>query len=144
MRASALLLLLLLLLAAGPGWAESPVFDPAPIAACIEAGGGADCIGEAATACMEASPGGYSTVMMNGCLDAELGWWDDLLNARFQLAVAAARDLDAEATRAGSGRPSSEAALRGMQRAWIAFRDAACEYEALDWWGGTGASGAYL
>ena len=29
-----------------------------------------------------------------------------------------------------------------MQRAWIAYRDAACAYEASQWGGGTGAGPA--
>ena len=34
--------------------------------------------------------------------------------------------------------------LRDMQRAWMAYRDATCGYEGFQWYGGTGATGAYL
>ncbi|WP_209425862.1 lysozyme inhibitor LprI family protein [Pararhodobacter sp. SW119] len=140
MRALALLVLML----AGPASAEIRDFDPAPLAACVERGNAAGCAGSAARACMDASPAGHTTLGINGCLDAELGWWDDLLNTRYGQAIAAARRQDAAARQAGLDQPSVEAALRAMQRTWIVFHDASCDYAALQWWGGTGASGAYL
>jgi len=39
--------------------------------------------------------------------------------------------------------PAQAEALRDMQRAWIAFRDATCTYEASQWSGGTGQGPAY-
>ena len=33
-------------------------------------------------------------------------------------------------------------ALRAMQRAWIVYRDAACDYERAQWAGGTGGGPA--
>ena len=43
---------------------------------------------------------------------------------------------DAELKELGSAAPSPAAALREMQRAWTAYRDAACAYEASTWGGG--------
>ena len=117
----------MLLALAGPGMAQV-VFDPAPLAAC----GSEACVGRAAEACMAATPGGESTVGMNGCLDAERAWWDDLLNREY------AR-LREEAGRVPPGPDGYrlEDGLRDMQRAWIAFRDAACGFRAAIYAGGT-------
>ncbi len=56
--------------------------------------------------------------------------------------VAADRDLnDAYAAALDTAqRAGAEDALRGAQRAWIAFRDAACEAEAALWRGGSAES----
>ena len=40
--------------------------------------------------------------------------------------------------------PKQAEALRDMQRAWITFRDAACDYERSQWGGGTGGGPATL
>lgn len=133
------------------GAARDVRFDARLIAACLnrgeaETGHGRSCIGAAATACMEATPGGYSTFGMVGCTDAELSWWDADLNAAYQALRAQERRADA-AWRPIPGmmpRPSTTDALRDMQRAWIGWRDATCLYEELQWWGGTGASLAGL
>ena len=84
---------------------------------------------------MENTPGGYSTVGMGGCLSYELDYWDGLLNANYQAALARARQADRD--NAGYG-PSQEQALRTMQRAWIPFRDGTCDFERSQWGGGTG------
>ena len=64
--------------------------------------------------------------------DAELnGVWPDI--------VAAAKSNDeyvADLARE-RGVPTTLEALRNAQRAWIAYRDAQCEYEAYDVFGGT-------
>lgn len=93
---------------------------------------------------MEETEGGYTTPGMAGCLDAEREYWDGELNAAYGELRARAQQFDADPPIEGlPPRPSSVDALRDMQRAWIAFRDASCRYEQLQWWGGTGASGAY-
>ncbi|MCC6002224.1 MAG: DUF1311 domain-containing protein [Pararhodobacter sp.] len=108
---------------------------------CLADGGGRDCIGLAADRCMEYSAGGYSTYGMNACLESERLWWDEALNAHYQDLRSRERAND---TNAVPGQPPAAEALRDMQRAWIAFRDATCQYEALRWYGGTGASGQFL
>lgn len=131
-------------LAAPPAAAfDRLVFDAAPLVACLAAGGGRDCIGAAADPCMEATEGGFSTFGMVGCLSAEVDWWDGDLNATYRRLRELERAGDAEWDANPMGllpRPSGADGLRDMQRAWIAFRDTTCSYEALDWWGGTGAS----
>lgn len=114
----------LLALCAAPAAAqEAPSFDPAPMVACLEAEGGRDCAGRAARACMEGE-GGQTTLGMNQCFAAERDLWDARLN---------------DAYRSGMDRftPVGAEALREMQRKWIAFRDAACDFEAVRYDGGT-------
>jgi uncharacterized protein YecT (DUF1311 family) len=49
---------------------------------------------------------------------------------------------DAEVKAEGIEAPSVAEALRGMQRAWIVYRDEACDYERAQWAGGTGGGPA--
>lgn len=130
--------LAVLALTAAPAFAQDVVFDTAAIDACFAGGGWEECIGSGAGACMQATPGGDSTVGMVGCLDAELSYWDGLLNEAYAAAVDAAEAEDADPW--DENQPSRRAALRDMQRAWIAFRDATCNYEVLEMYGGTGAN----
>lgn len=99
------------------------------------------CIGEAAATCMESTPYGYSTVVMSGCMDAELSYWDKRLNVAYKQLRASAKVMDQDR---GAGAPSQEIALRDMQRAWIKFRDQKCSFSASQWGGGTGAGPAYV
>jgi uncharacterized protein YecT (DUF1311 family) len=119
--------------------AQEIVFDIAPVEACIRAGGGEACAGKAADKCMEATPGGYTTVGMGTCADRERAYWDGWLNAVYQQLYARLAAQDAQAP---SYAPKEAEALREMQRAWIGFRDAKCGYEAAQWGGGTGAGPA--
>ncbi len=66
----------------------------------------------------------YTTVEINWC--GEQAWLaaDEALNAAYREAVALAKTIDAE------GGEGTEESLRTAQRAWVAFRDAACEAEA--------------
>ena len=119
-------------------------FDPGPTQACLDGGGWRDCIGVAMQACIDATPGGNSTVGMAGCANAEAEWWDARLNAEYQALMTRERAADDEwmPIPGQAPRPSGAESLRAAQRAWIAWRDATCAYEELQWWGGTGASGA--
>lgn len=144
MPAKLLLSVLLLSSATGAG-AQEIAFSFDPTAACLTAAedGPAKeaCIGKAADACMEA-PAGQSTVGMGFCLGAEADSWDARLNAAYKALMkneeAAAKDL----ADLGSAAASPAVALRDMERAWIAYRTAACAYEASQWGGGTGAGPA--
>ena len=99
------------------------------------------CIGISAMDCMENTPGGYSTIAESGCYDQELQYWDRLLNANYRAKMARAKETD----RANEGfGPSQADALKAMQRAWIPYRDAACDYERSLWGGGTGGGPAQL
>ncbi|MEO0774677.1 MAG: lysozyme inhibitor LprI family protein, partial [Pseudomonadota bacterium] len=54
------------------------------------------------------------------------------------------RASDAEMASIGASVASQEEALRAMQRAWIAYRDATCDYEYSQWGGGTGGGPALI
>ncbi|RYH12366.1 lysozyme inhibitor LprI family protein [Tropicimonas sp. IMCC6043] len=133
----------------GPAAAqEMPVFSAVPAETCLA---GADdlpametCIGAASQACMESTKMGNTTVGMNTCLDAELVFWDARLNAAYGAVMAKDEAVDAELAKLGSAAPPLAPALRAMQRAWITFRDARCDYEGAQWGGGTGGGPATL
>ncbi|TDK42313.1 lysozyme inhibitor LprI family protein [Antarcticimicrobium luteum] len=59
---------------------------------------------------------------------------DGDLNLAYRLAHDTARQIDAAN---GAGAPGAETRLRNAQRAWIAFRDLACETESLLAYGGS-------
>ena len=79
---------------------------------------------------------------MGGCLSREADFWDARLNQVYDGLMRAEQAFDAENAAAGLAVAKAADALQGMQRAWIAFRDAACAYEASQWGGGTGAGPA--
>lgn len=129
-----------------------PAFAPAATEACVSAAAAAapslsgytvlDCAGRSAQACM-ALPGGDSTMGMITCLEGELRYWDRRLNAAYAKRMAAAKAADAEPKIRGAA-PSLGESLRGMQRSWISYRDAACRYEQAQWLGGSGAGPATI
>ncbi|WP_405405674.1 lysozyme inhibitor LprI family protein [Paracoccus sp. Ld10] len=133
-------ILIALALLSAPAMArDMPTFDPAPALNCLASDAAPDsCAGLAANACMEGQ-GGFSTVGMGFCLGAERDWWDDRLNVAYGEVLTRAKTQDAQPN---TPDPHQAVALRDMQRAWIAFRDAACGYEAARWTGGTGAGPA--
>ncbi|MBY8974692.1 DUF1311 domain-containing protein [Rhodobacteraceae bacterium NNCM2] len=96
-----------------------------------------DCAGDSARACMTANRAGDTTLGMVQCYAQENAFWDARLNKAYKILVKRAKEMDA------SGGWVDEAsiyrALRDMQRAWIPFRDAACESEAGWWRGGSHA-----
>ncbi len=88
------------------------------------------CIGTVSGPCME-TPEGATTIGMSECLGREIDWWDQRLNTRYA------------ALRAGMDEQSA-AALRDAQRAWIAFRDAECDFHYTYWREGTIRSTFYF
>jgi len=137
-----------LTLLAAPVLAQDLQYTDRGTESCLEEaesyGAKIDCAGASAGQCMEDTPGGQSTVGMGGCLDRELSYWDGLLNSHYKVAMAQAKNLDAERPASMKDLPGAAAALREMQRAWIPFRDKACAYEASLWSGGTGQGPAAL
>ncbi|SFL92439.1 lysozyme inhibitor LprI family protein [Shimia aestuarii] len=126
--------------------AQDLVFSPEATESCL-AGlvAGQDqttCVGASANACMDATQGGWSTVGMSGCYEQERLYWDARLNAAYGRVRAEAKKIDAEMQEIGSSAPSQADALRDMQRAWIGYRDATCDYERSLWGGGTGGGPA--
>ena len=71
---------------------------------------------------------------MTACAAADLARTDADLNAAYADARAVLRELDASLA---PDRAGAEAALRDAQRAWITFRDLACEAEAFAVRGGS-------
>lgn len=125
-----------------------PEFSPAATEACLAAAlvdetDPAACIGRAAEACMSENEGGGSTAGMNFCMGAEADWWDARLNAAYKVLMAQNEVTDSEMADPGSAAPRMAPALRAMQRAWIAYRDATCAYEVTWWGGGTGGGPAW-
>jgi uncharacterized protein YecT (DUF1311 family) len=124
--------------------AQDMTFDPAPTEACLaaETADPASCIGHAADACMLGNPQGETTMGMGFCLSQEWEWWDARLNAAYGDLMARHEAGDAEMKAEGLEVPPVAEALRAMQRAWIAYRDASCDYERAQWAGGTGGGPA--
>lgn len=119
-------------------------FSPGETEACLRQAAGPAreiCVGLSAAACME-TPDGYTTVGMSICLGSEFEYWDGRLNAAYRALLESDGRTDAEMADIGSAAPPLVPALREMQRAWIAFRDAACAYERAQWGGGTGGGPA--
>lgn len=79
-------------------------------------------------------------IALNMCAQME---WDDAdveLNRVYKLAVAAMKEMDSYQEPANQIGVST---LKDAQRAWIAFRDKACEAEAFTFFGGTAAPMIY-
>lgn len=135
-----------LVMLAGAAGAGDLAFDPGATLSCLaqsdlNRSGAFDCIGRSASACM-ATPDGGTTVGMGYCLNAEWQWWDARLNAVYSQLMNGHRAADAEMARLGIAAPSLADSLQAMQRAWIPFRDAACDYERATWGNGTGGGPA--
>lgn len=79
------------------------------------------CIGRAATACME-TPARRTTLGMPNCAFEERRWWNSLLNFRFGELK---KRLSANAF----------VSIRNVQRKWITFREADCEFVYLHLYG---------
>ena len=137
-------------LLAGPAAAQDDLsFDPGPAERCMAAAGGnaqamQACIGQAADGCMQQSDMAQTTYGMGFCFDQELRYWDGRLNAAYQQVRARDKAIDAEMEQLGSAAPRLAPAVRDMQRAWITFRDASCDYERAQWGNGTGGGPAAL
>ena len=79
---------------------------------------------------------------MGFCIQSELAFWDTRLNAAYGALMDIEEAQDSEMRDLGAGITSMADALRAMQRAWIIYRDAACDYERSQWGGGTGGGPA--
>ena len=79
----------------------------------------------------EACDDAVTQLDLNECTHVAWLAADEELNRAYEAALAAARQFDSWP----EGR--AESTLREAQRAWVAFRDAACEAEAALWDGGS-------
>ena len=137
-----------LLMAGTSVMAQEVQFSSGATADCVGEAANQDakrsCVGTSAQHCMGATPDGSTTVGMMGCLDGERSYWDQRLNRAYKSLRAKAEELDAEMEELGSAAPKTAPALRDMQRAWISYRDATCDFERSQWGGGTGGGPATL
>ena len=122
----------ILVLVSTPADAQSPLVETyrAPPDACVaraERSAEFDaCRSLLSDACMAGEPQGQTTTGMAMCLQAELLFWDERLNAEYRATVANLRRID-ESDRAYNPEYAvREERLRDAQRAWIVFRDADC------------------
>ncbi|MDE9449370.1 DUF1311 domain-containing protein [Aliiroseovarius sp. Z3] len=129
-----------------PAPAQDMTYSFHPTTDCLSAigddGDPMRCVGSAANYCMEATEGGLSTVGTSTCLGLEYEDWDRRLNRAYGLLMTRLKAEDEEMATLGSAAPKQAPALLAMQRAWITFRDASCDYERTKWGGGTGGGPA--
>lgn len=112
---------------------HQPADDSNAVQDCIKTSAGADadyskaerCIGLVSNPCRD-NDKTKSTADMNACVGRERAVWDDILNETYRRL---GEKLDA----------GQKAKLRAMQRAWIASRDATCQFY-WDFYQGTMAS----
>jgi uncharacterized protein YecT (DUF1311 family) len=131
---------------ATPVFSQDILFDIAKTQQCLASSDGPDhsraCIGASAEQCMLATPEAGSTYGMGACLDHEYTWWDGQLNEVYRALMQREKRDDLEMRQDGIDAPSKADALLTMQRQWIKFRDATCDYEYSQWGGGTGGGPA--
>ncbi|HET9069897.1 MAG TPA: lysozyme inhibitor LprI family protein [Amaricoccus sp.] len=137
--------LAILLLLATPAIAQEISFSPEATEACVAAAedalGRMGCVGRSADACIE-GPGGESNAGIGACLVAERDFWEGHRERALGALVEIETRNSEELASLGSAAPSSIEALRAMDGAWIAWRDAACAYEVSQWGGGSGGGPA--
>ncbi len=102
------------------------------------------CVGEASAACMKENEGGETTVGMSGCTSLELDFWDSKLNGAYSSLIKIEKADDEDAKKLNYSPPLKAPALKEMQRKWINYRDARCQYEVSQWGGGTGSGPAFM
>ncbi|QBF26343.1 DUF1311 domain-containing protein [Pseudomonas tructae] len=78
-------------------------------------------------------PRANTEAQMYDCMQQALKRSDRQLNELYHALVARFKDEGAT-----PGRPTQDLALKKAQRAWIAFRDASCEFETYESVGGSG------
>jgi uncharacterized protein YecT (DUF1311 family) len=74
---------------------------------------------------------------MNHCAGERFGQADAQLNRVYRDVVRQEQAADRDAVGMIDSHPTNEEALRASQRAWLAFRDAQCEYESFEARGGS-------
>lgn len=98
--------------------------DVGELEACVaEEADARDCVGLISAPCM-AVPGGETTEGMMSCAARETAAWDVLLERDFRTLSARSDEI-------------ARTKLREAQRAWVAWRDADCDYAADQYRGGS-------
>ncbi|QIE44108.1 DUF1311 domain-containing protein [Pseudohalocynthiibacter aestuariivivens] len=125
----------LLALVAVPVCAQNLTFDPSLTENCMVASSDSfamqGCIGKSATHCSLETPEGISTAVMQSCFELEMSYWDQRLNDSYQRFMSGLKLEDENNPFPGKS-PKSPALLQ-MQRSWITFRDAKCEFADVLW-----------
>lgn len=127
------------------GTAQDLVFNSAITTHCmvdVEGAARLDCAGASAMVCMDETPGGDTTVGMGGCLNAEYQFWDAALNDAYRDLLTLYGENDAAMLAGGWSAPEQVPLLKAMQRVWITYRDARCDFERAKWGGGSGGGPA--
>ena len=120
-------------------------YDPRVLDGCLDGYAGAVdksiCIGMGAAHCIQ-TEAGSSTVGLGYCFSEEFEQWDARLNRVYQALLVDQVQRDNDIRDFNENLAVAEERLRQMQRAWITYRDAACDWEYAQWGGGTGAGPA--
>lgn len=120
---------------------DGPDYDGQVLQTCLERASGKSqrgaCIGVAADACAM-TEAGQSTIGLGYCFSSEWEDWDQRLNAAYQALLIQQAEVADDNAAFNPNIPNAVDTMREMQRHWIAFRDAACTWEAVQWGGGTG------
>lgn len=124
---------------AAPVAAQDVPFDADIVRTCLSTDEPFDCVGLAAYTCEAKSA---SNVGYGLCLGLELEVWDSELNRVYGALIGLTEANDAEMKELGSAVPPATPILRSAQRAWIAWRDAQCDYARSIFGGGTGGGPA--
>ena len=120
-------------------------YDPSILDDCMTAAKSPDaqraCIGVGAEACT-LGEGGSTTIGYGYCFGSEGEDWDARLNAVYQTLLPQQARLHEDLQSFNPDFSNPQDRMRDMQRNWIAYRDAACDWEYLQWSGGTGGGPA--
>jgi len=131
--------------AASPSFAQDLDYDPDILSLCLENAENltdrTSCIGRGAAECI-VGEAGQSTIGLGYCYSAEWEDWDTRLNTTYTSMRSGQAELAEDNAAFNANIPNATDAMRDMQRAWITYRDAACQWEAIQWSGGTGAGPA--
>jgi len=110
-----------------------------PISACWEAAETDEarraCKGLLYHACTAGWDDGLSNQGDRTCISAEVRFWDDLLNAEWAKLVSRMKEQDSQES--SEVYAKREETLRAAELAWIAFRDAECEFRYAKYGSGT-------
>ena len=134
MRIAALILAAAL---AWPAGASAQGFDPAPILACLDdPARDESCVGEGALACMTDPDDESFPDRLTACHQAELAWWEGLLQQEgaAMLQAQAGADADLATLPRFADRPAGAPLLQSALGRFAGWRDTLCAYEALQFW----------
>lgn len=119
-------------------------YDPSVLSACLQITHPRNhgrCIGLGAAHCMTSEIGG-SNLGVGICFGSEGADWDARLNRAYQDLLKVQEQVAEDNAAYNPNITNAVDLLRDMQRNWIAYRDAACDLQYVQWGGGTGGGPA--